>query len=345
MARPASHHDHHGHDAQHEDPLHGAHPLHAHPRHRFHPLAREDHRRQRHDERAHRRPHEASAARQPPPDVAGTTQRARPPHPPPRRRPERHPRQLRERSAAAPHVAHVHHEPRRREHGDEGEQGAVRHRPEGTRGERQPEHAPQQRIGPEPGQFAHRVGYGPRGVVFQKHERVVQRPRAPPARRRGARQTAHHHLGQVGRHPRRHRAQRRRRAVHALLHQRVVRFPGERLATGQHRVPHRAERVDVAPRVHVARAHRLLRRHVARRADDHPRGGQAVAGALPLGDPEVGEHRATGVGVEQDVGGLDVAVDHAAAVRAVERIGQLHEDPLRLRRSGAAARSAAAPAA
>ena len=48
------------------------------------------------------------------------------------------------------------------------------------------------------------------------------------------------------------------------------------------------------------------------------------------GDAEIGEHRAPAVGVEEHVGGLDVAMHHAAAVRALERLGELAEHAARV---------------
>lgn len=64
-----------------------------------------------------------------------------------------------------------------------------------------------------------------------------------------------------------------------------------------------------------------LRRHPERRADE--RVPERVAERR--GDAKVGELDAAG-GAEEDVGGLDVAVDHALAVQVVERQQELAAD-------------------
>ena len=54
----------------------------------------------------------------------------------------------------------------------------------------------------------------------------------------------------------------------------------------------------------------------------HPRAAGAAHGER---DPEVGDQRLAVV--EQNVLGLDVAMDHAVPVRVVERVGHLARDP------------------
>ena len=69
----------------------------------------------------------------------------------------------------------------------------------------------------------------------------------------------------------------------------------------------------------------LLGRQVLRRPDRHvDAGGGDVAGER-AGDAEVRDHRAA-VGVEQDVVGLQIAVDHAASVREAEPLGHVAGD-------------------
>ena len=94
---------------------------------------------------------------------------------------------------------------------------------------------------------------------------------------------------------------------------RVVRL--EREAAGQHPEEEHAEGVDVAGRGGgIARD--LLGGDVGGRAEHGPRLGQPALIA-DTSDPEVGDPRMS-LGVEQDVGGLQVAMDEAASVRVGE---------------------------
>ena len=101
----------------------------------------------------------------------------------------------------------------------------------------------------------------------------------------------------------------------------VRRLAGERVEQ------HAAQRVDVGARVDALAAD-LLGRDVAERPDPLARAAQPGARAQALGQPEVREVRVV-AGAEQDVGGLDVAVDQAARVRGVERAADLVDDARR----------------
>ena len=107
------------------------------------------------------------------------------------------------------------------------------------------------------------------------------------------------------------------------------RVADERHRAGDRLDHHEPERVEVGATVE-RRARALLRRGVARGADDRAgRLGPARLGER-AGEPEVGDaHDA--VLVEEEVRGLDVAVDEAAAVRVVERGGDLAADVRGLR--------------
>ena len=98
----------------------------------------------------------------------------------------------------------------------------------------------------------------------------------------------------------------------------------------QHLVQHAAERVDVGARGDLLLGGRLLGAHVVRRAERQAGLGHPPAGrrAHRQRDAEVGDHRPAVL--QQDVLGLDVAVDHAVAVRVVERVGHVGGDPHRL---------------
>jgi len=121
-------------------------------------------------------------------------------------------------------------------------------------------------------------------------------------------------------------ANRWQRRQHLLRHEGLRGRPGERRLSAQHLVEDAAEAVDVAAPVHLRRATGLLRAHVGRRADREPDLGQALAarGLARGGDAEVGHDRL--VPVEQDVLGLDVAVDHPVPVRVVQPQGDLAGD-------------------
>ena len=92
----------------------------------------------------------------------------------------------------------------------------------------------------------------------------------------------------------------------------------------QQLVKDHAERVDVGARVDGLALH-LLRRHVRRRADHAARRGQALLVVDELGDSEVEDLRLAAIG-DQDVVGLDVAVDDAEVVRDADRRKELLQE-------------------
>ncbi len=109
-------------------------------------------------------------------------------------------------------------------------------------------------------------------------------------------------------------------AVHDLVEQRGVRGRAvpEDAAPGRREGEHGAQREHVARRADVP-ARRLLRRHVAGRADHHAGLGHPAAVHGPR-DAEVDEARS--VGRQQDVGRLQVAVDQARRVDVLEGGGE-----------------------
>ena len=99
----------------------------------------------------------------------------------------------------------------------------------------------------------------------------------------------------------------------------------------EHLVEDAAQAVDVAPPVELGLPGRLLRAHVLRGTDHDTRMRQLRPGGCLQGarDAEVGDQRVT---VEQqDVLGLDVAVDDAVPVRVGQRFRRLPGDSDRLR--------------
>ena len=108
--------------------------------------------------------------------------------------------------------------------------------------------------------------------------------------------------------------------------------PAIRPAAGEQLEGDDAQRVAVARRGRGLAA-RLLGREIPRRSEDGPRSGQRVV-AGRRGDPEVG-HVHVVVAVEQEVRRLDVAMNDAARVCPVERVGRLRRAssaPARARR-------------
>ncbi len=91
---------------------------------------------------------------------------------------------------------------------------------------------------------------------------------------------------------------------------------------GQQFVERQPQRVNVAPRITLALE--SFRRHVAHGADDIAGVGD-VFGIGGLGQAEVGDPDVA-LGVEQEVGRLDVTVEHALAVGIFERLGDLESD-------------------
>ena len=115
------------------------------------------------------------------------------------------------------------------------------------------------------------------------------------------------------------------------------------VASGHHVEEQRAEGEDVAARDRRG-ARAGLGREVAGRAEDHRRAGEralAGGGLDEPGDAEVSELGAPVV-AEQDVLGLDVAVNDAAPVRVGDRVAQLPPDGERVG-DGEGAASASEP--
>ena len=115
----------------------------------------------------------------------------------------------------------------------------------------------------------------------------------------------------------------------------------ERRPARHQRIERRPEGIHVSRRPHVtALAAGLLRRHVARRPHDLARAGQPAVGLQLLGQPEVGDPRVA-VLVEQNIGRLQVAVDHAALVGVLDGLAHLRPSVRRPRGAGAAPRPGA----
>ncbi len=107
---------------------------------------------------------------------------------------------------------------------------------------------------------------------------------------------------------------------------------GERRAAGQRLEQDAAEREHVGARPDVAIAARLLRRHVAGRADHHAGSRREPIATRNARDPEV-EHfdLFEPCARQEDVARLDVSVNDAERVRGAERFG---DSPRQLDRLG-----------
>lgn len=109
----------------------------------------------------------------------------------------------------------------------------------------------------------------------------------------------------------------------------------ERRHAGQALEEDAAERVDVGPRVDIARSD-LLRRDVRDRANEPLGAGQALRTRRVAGEAEVAEVRLLGVGCDDHVCRLDVPVDEPERMGGVERVGDRPEQTDGLRRIEAA---------
>ena len=116
-------------------------------------------------------------------------------------------------------------------------------------------------------------------------------------------------------------ARRNRLLFHHQLHRFQWRRGGEGRPAGETFVENRAQRIHVAARAHLGVfAPRLLRRHVVGRAEHRACKGQFRVGVQQLGQAEVGDVRFV-LCVEEDVRGLEIAVQHTVLVRKVNRLG------------------------
>ena len=106
----------------------------------------------------------------------------------------------------------------------------------------------------------------------------------------------------------------------------------ERQFAGEQFVEDDAERIDVRAMIDGGRLLDLLRGHVVHGAEGRAGGGERRVGmflAHELGDAEVGDLHAA-LRVEQDVLGLDVAVENSFLVRELERLADFRNDGERL---------------
>jgi hypothetical protein len=138
-----------------------------------------------------------------------------------------------------------------------------------------------------------------------------------------------------------HRGQPGRGADADLGHDLHGGLAGEAGLTGQRLEQHRAQREDVDATVDVAITARLLGRGVHGRADRGADLGEALGVQHPAGDAEVEDAGVVQPPVDQeDVAGLDVAVDDVALVRGRQRLQYPPTQPGHRRRRQRAAHQA-----
>src|SRR6202040_2589519 len=111
---------------------------------------------------------------------------------------------------------------------------------------------------------------------------------------------------------------------------------GERCCAREHPIQRAAQRVDIGAAIDRQAADRLGG-GVGDAGHHHSGGGQPGRVVEGPGDAEVGKQDPLVVGGEQEVGGFDVAVEQLAAMRVVQRLGDLTDDVHRSGRVHAAA--------
>jgi hypothetical protein len=168
-----------------------------------------------------------------------------------------------------------------------------------------------------------------RGVLDGREGRAAQGAGGGESPVRPLGHRARDHRVDLGRERRPQLAGDRRRVLDVRPQLRRIRVARVRHAPRERLVEHAAQRVDVRARVGAA-ALDLLGRRVVERADPLA-GARERLGVRRPGDAEVGEVGVLGAAalLDQDVRGLDVAVDEAAFVRGVERVGDLGDDARR----------------
>ena len=167
-----------------------------------------------------------------------------------------------------------------------------------------------------------RIAIGRARAAEQLHELRVQRVAGGIALGRILREALEDDVLDPARERRVERARPRRRLLNVLSRDLVPVFALERQHARGGLEERDAERIDVGASIERLPA-RLLGGEVLRRADHHVRAGLLRVAGECARDAEVGHDRVAVI-VVQNVVGLDVAVDHALAMREGERGGHIH---------------------
>jgi len=179
---------------------------------------------------------------------------------------------------------------------------------------------------PEAGCFRRADSVPSRQAESRIHQRVGERLRRLEAVCRQLLQRLGHGCSDVGRHGFPHLLHRPRLVGDDPHDDLLRRRPRVRRVPREHLVQHARQRVHVRASGEILVRRRLLRAHVVRGPQAHPRFGHPPPrrGAHRQRDPEVRHHRAAVV--QQDVLRLDVPVDHPVPVRVVQRVRHLPGD-------------------
>ena len=160
---------------------------------------------------------------------------------------------------------------------------------------------------------------GHAAFVDRAHQCLGRRATPRRAQFQQVRHQPHHEGREVGAHA----VDALRAGDDALRQHLRRRAAAEGQGAAEHFVEHQADGVEVAAAIHRF-GPRLFGREVLRRADHHAAAGDA-GGAGRARHAEIADVGVAGL-VDQDVGRLEVAVDHAAQVRCAEPGGDLAGD-------------------
>ena len=162
---------------------------------------------------------------------------------------------------------------------------------------------------------------GLRGFVPEKSLQVRgQFARAAVTLARRLPQALQAHRRQVHRH-RRIQQPRRQRLLLQHLRQRLRRArPDKRRPAREQMEQQRPQPIHIRRRAHRPAAFGLLRRHVAGGSQNLPRQRQRTLLIHRPGQPEI-RHVRLALGVEQDIRGFDIPMEHALLVRVLHRLG------------------------
>ena len=116
---------------------------------------------------------------------------------------------------------------------------------------------------------------------------------------------------------------------HVLHHDLGRRICAIRLLATQHLKQDHPKRIDVAATIELLVAMHLLGAHVGRRSDHRARFGQRGGASAQTSNSEVSQIGLP-IRIEEDIGWLEVSMDHAAVMRVIEGTRNPSQDRRRL---------------